>query len=66
MAYTKQGFAPGDILKAEHMNAIETGIEEAHNGLAAVNTALEDVNIETITQSIIASLPIYEGEADVE
>lgn len=41
MTYTKLGFSQGQVLTAEAMNHIETGIDEAHKAVETANSSIE-------------------------
>lgn len=65
MSYTKQNFIKGQILKADHLNAMETGIEANDAAVAALSEEMvKSINGLKPDANGNITLPIYNGEVE--
>lgn len=55
MTYTKLGFSQGQVLTAEAMNHIETGIDEAHKAVETANSSIETKQDKLTIDSALSS-----------
>lgn len=58
MAYTKQNFTSGQVLKASHMNNIETAIVDNENAITALNSNMSNkANTDHTHDEYLTSIP---------
>lgn len=62
MSYTKQNFTTGQVLKASHLNYMESGISDNADAIATNTSDIETLNNNLKNRGVIVSSEKYSGE----